>query len=84
MNLASYCSWELTKTACAAICRLRRVAAGLLHRLALPDPSIDRRSCMQLDVRKALFLTLNKALEQDMIEDDKDFFKEGLREVEGH
>ena len=39
---------------------------------------------MQLDVRKALFLTLNKALEQDMIEDDKDFFKEGLREVEGH
>ena len=60
------------------------MAAGLFHRLALPDPSIDRRSCMQLDVRKALFLTLNKALEQGMIGDDKDFFREGLREVEGH
>ena len=34
--------------------------------------------------RGALFLTLNKALEHGMIEDDKDFFKEGLREVEGH
>ena len=63
---------------CAAIRRLGRVAAGPL-RLALPDPSIDRRFYMQSDVRKALFLTLNKVLE-----DDKDFFREGLREVEGH
>ena len=47
-------------------------------RLALPDSSIDRRSCMQSDVRKALFL------EQGMIGDDKDVFREGLREVEGH
>ena len=41
---------------------------------------------MQSDVGEALFLTLNKALEHGMIEDDKaeDFFKEGLREVEGH
>ena len=40
--------------------------------------SIDRRSFMQSDVRKTLFL------EQGMIGDDKDFFTEGLREVEGH
>ena len=32
---------------------------------------------MHSDVRKALFL------EQGMIGDDKDFFREGLREVEG-
>ena len=37
---------------------------------------------MQWDVGEALFLTLNKALEHGMIEDEKDFFKEGLREVE--
>ena len=53
-------------------------------RLALPNPSIDRRSCMQSDVEEALFLTLNKSLEQAMIGDDKDFFREGLREVEGY
>ena len=41
--------------------------------LALPDPSNDRRSNKQLDVGKALFLTLKKALEQGMIGDDKDF-----------
>ena len=58
----------------AAIFRLRCVAACPL-RLALPDPSIDQRSCMQSDVGKALFLTLNKALEQGMIGDDKDFFQ---------
>ena len=51
-------------------CRLRRVAP---LRLALPDPSIDRRSYKQSDVGKALFLTLKKTLEQDMIGDDKDF-----------
>ena len=50
----------------------RRVAPGPL-RLALPDPSIDRRSNKQSDVGKALFLTLKKALEQGMIGDDKDF-----------
>ena len=44
-------------------------------RFALPDPSIDRRSYKQLDVGKALFLTLNlkKAIEQGMIGDNKDF-----------
>ena len=52
--------------------------------LALPDPSFNWRSYMQSDVGEAQFLTLNKALEHGMIEDDKDFFKEGLREVEGH
>ena len=39
---------------------------------------------MQSDVGEALFITLNKALEHGMIEDDKDSFKEGLCEVEGH
>ena len=34
---------------------------------------IGRRSYMQLDIGKALFLTLKKALEQGMIGDDKDF-----------
>ena len=53
-------------------------------RLALPDPSIDRRCYTQSDVGKALFLTLNNALEHGMIGDDKDFFREGLRKVEGH
>ena len=57
---------------CAAICRLRRVAPGHL-RLALPDSSIGRRSYMQSDIGKALFLTLKKALEQGMIGNDKDF-----------
>ena len=48
------------KTACAVICRLRRVAAGPL-RLALPDPSIDRRSsCSRTSGWKAVFRTLNK------------------------
>ena len=42
-----------------------------------------RLSNMQSDVRKTLFLTL-KALEQGMIGDDKDFFREGLREMEGN
>ena len=42
--------------------------------------SIDRST----DIGKALFLTLGKALEQGMIGEDKHFFKEGLREVEGH
>ena len=44
-------------------------------RLALPDPSIGRRSniCIQSDIGKALFLTLKKALEQGMIGNDKDF-----------
>ena len=59
------------------------MAAGPL-RLALPDPSIDRRSYMQSDVGKALITALNKALEQGMIGDNKDFFREGLRKVEGH
>ena len=61
---------------CAAICRLRRVAPGhLRYRLALPDPSIaiGRRSYLQSDIGKALFLTLKKALEQGMIGNDKDF-----------
>ena len=57
---------------CAAICRLRRVAPGRL-RLALPDPSIGRRSYVQSDIGMALFLTLKKALEQGMIGNDKDF-----------
>ena len=50
---------------------------------------------MQWDVGKALFLTLggsvhyplltlSEALEQGMIGEDKDFFREGLLEVEGH
>ena len=39
---------------------------------------------MQSDIGEALFLTLKKALEHGMIGDDKDFFKEGLREVKGH
>ena len=68
---------------CAAICRLRRVAAGP-WRLALPDASIDRRSFMQSDVGKALFLTSNKAVEHGLIGDDKDFFREGLHVVEGY
>ena len=46
--------------------------------------SIDRRSYMQSDVGKALFLTSNKAVEHGLIGDDKDFFREGLREVEGY
>ena len=41
--------------------------------LALPDPSIGRRSCMQSDIGKARFLTLKKALEKGMIGDDKEF-----------
>ena len=56
---------------CAAIFMLRRVAPGHL-RLALSDPSIGRRSYMQSDIGKALFLSLKKALEQGMIGDDKD------------
>ena len=46
----------------------------------------DRRSYMymQSGVRKALFLTLSKAVEQGMIGEDKHSFREGLREVEGH
>ena len=36
------------------------------------------------DVGKALFLTSNKAVEHGLIGDDKDFFREGLREVEGY
>ena len=53
-------------------------------RLALPDPSIDRRSYAQPDVRKALFLTLSKALQLGMIGHDTDFFRKRLCEVEGH
>ena len=48
------------------------MAAGPL-RLALPYSSIDRRSYMQSDVGKALFLTLSKALEQGMIGEDTHF-----------
>ena len=48
------------------------MALGPLQ-LALPNPSIDRRSNEQSDVGKALFFTLKKALEQGMIGDDKDF-----------
>ena len=45
------------------------------------DRSTIQQSNMQVqpDVGKA---TLNKALEQGMIGDDKDFFREDLREVE--
>ena len=55
-------------------------------RLALPDPSIGRRSYMhvQSDIGKALFLTLKKALEQGMNEDDKYFSGKVFLEVEGH
>ena len=45
-------------------------------------PSIDRRSYMQSDVRISDFRAL--FLEKGMIGDDKGFFREGLREVEGH
>ena len=38
---------------------------------------------MQSDVRKVSY-ALSKALEQGMIGDDKDFFRVGLREMEGH
>ena len=38
---------------------------------------------MQSDVEKALFLTSNKVVEHGLIGDDKDFFREDLREVEG-
>ena len=47
--------------------------------------SIDRSTILPaVERREALFLTLNKALEHGIIGDDKDFFREGLREVEGH
>ena len=89
MSLASCLRLQLgvdrKLSTCAAICRLRRVAPGHL-RLALSDPSMGRRSYMQSDIGKALFLRLKKALEhieQGMIGDDKDFWK-GLPEVEGH
>ena len=45
---------------------------------------MHRRSYMQSDFGKALFLTSNKAVEHGLIGDNKDFFKEGLREVEGY
>ena len=71
------CSWESTencRSTCAAICNLRRVAAGLL-RFAFPDPSIDRRSYMhaagRMSGRLCFLRSMNKALG-----DDKDFFRE--------
>ena len=39
---------------------------------------------MQSDVGKALTLTSNKAVEHGLIGEEKDFFREGLREVEGY
>ena len=53
-------------------------------RLALPDAyrSIDDPTCSRTSGSKALFLTSNKAVEHGLIRDDKDFFREGLREAE--
>ena len=75
------CSWESTEN-----CRRAQRSAGFgqlalggqhfrIHRL-IDDPTCSRTG-------EALFLTLNKALEHGMIGDDKDFFKEGLRDRSG-
>ena len=67
---------------CAAICRLRRVAPGHL-RLALPDPSIGRRSCMQSDIGKAS-VELEESSWAGHDWKRQGLFREDLREVEGH
>ena len=62
------------------------VAAGPL-RLALPDhPSIDDpTSCSGGRPEGSVsFVEQSACAGKGMIGDDKDFFREGLREVEGH
>ena len=87
MSLAS-CLWWLQlgvdrnfrHTACAAICRFRRVAPGPL-RLALPDPSIDDPTVGRREG------SVSYVEESSWTGHDwrrQGLFREGLREVEGH
>ena len=75
------CSWESTEN--HENCRrsrsdLQASSCGTWPFAVSTSGSIDpstilRTTYKQSDVGKALFLTLKKALEQDMIGDDKDF-----------
>ena len=63
---------------------LQASSCGNWSVLVSTSGSIDRLTILHtVERREALFLTLNKALEHGIIGDDKDFFREGLREVSG-